>query len=44
MKQERADRERMREEMRQDLKAISDKLDRLIESRLMLDATYKEDM
>ena len=25
----------MREEMRQDLKAISDKLDRLIESRLL---------
>ena len=44
MQQEREDRERMREEMRQDLKAISDKLDRLIESRLMLDATYKEDM
>ena len=32
MQQEREDRERMREEMRQDLKAISDKLDRLIES------------
>jgi len=35
MRQEREDRERMREEMRQDLKAISDKLDRLIESRLL---------
>lgn len=35
MQQEREDRERMREEMRQDLKAISDKLDRLIESRLL---------
>ena len=32
MQQEREDRERMREEMRQDLKAISDKLDRLIET------------
>ena len=35
MQQEREDRERMREEMRQDLKAISDKLDRLIENRLL---------
>ena len=35
MQQEREDRERMREEMRQDLKAISDKLDRLIENGLL---------
>tara|TARA_B100001057_G_scaffold316854_1_gene316979 strand:+ start:3014 stop:3268 length:255 start_codon:yes stop_codon:yes gene_type:complete len=32
---ERADRELMRTEMREDLRAISEKLDRIIESRLL---------
>ncbi len=32
---ERADRERMRLEMREDLRAISEKLDRIIESKLL---------
>ena len=32
---ERADREQMRSEMREDLRAISEKLDRIIESRLI---------